>query len=72
MLIKFEGAIMTLDDDGKREYTSRGPICINPELIAGVYDHTILTGIHKIRVMEDLDTILSKYDEAISSLVGRR
>ncbi len=59
-MVRFEGATMTLDDEGNREYTPRGPIWINCHEIAAFYDHTILTGIHKIRVMESADEIQKK------------
>ncbi len=59
-MVKFVGATMTLDDDGNREYTARGPIWINPAMVAAVYDHTILTGVHQIRVMEELPVIVAR------------
>lgn len=59
-MVKFEGATMTLDDDGNRVYSPRGPIWINPAMVAGVYDHTILVGVHKVRVMEELPVIVAR------------
>lgn len=64
-MVIFEGATMTLDDDGKREYTPRGPIWVNPSAVAAVYDHTILTGVHQIRVMETQEEIVRKLREVV-------
>jgi hypothetical protein len=57
----FEGASTEIDDDGKIiGYVPRGEIVVNVGLINAVYDHTILTGGHKIRVMETLEEIRRK------------
>ena len=54
----FQGAAMEIDDDGRiTQYTPRGEIVINVGRINAYYDHTILTGGHKIRVMETLEEI---------------
>lgn len=61
MFVTFMGAAGEIDDDGKiLEYTPRGEVVINVGRINAVYDHTILTGGHKIRVMETLDEIRQK------------
>lgn len=59
-LIKFMGATMTEKDNGEREYQQRGPVWINPDMVAGVYDHTILISGNRIRVMQNLNEILAK------------
>ncbi len=59
-LVEFMGATASEDERGNREYKPRGPIWINPDLVAGVYDHTILTSGNMIRVMENVDQILEK------------
>lgn len=57
----FEGAATEIDDDGKIiGYVPRGEIVVNVGLINAFYDHTILTGGHKIRVMETLEEIRRK------------
>ena len=61
MFVTFMGASTEIDDDGKiLEYTPRGEVVINVGRINAIYDHTILTGGHKIRVMETLDEIRQK------------
>ena len=58
---QFMGASTEIDDDGKiLEYTPRGKVLINVARINAIYDHTILTGGHKIRVMETLEEIRRK------------
>ncbi len=58
---QFMGASTEIDDDGKiLEYTPRGEVVINVGRINAIYDHTILTGGHKIRVMETLEEIRRK------------
>ncbi len=59
-LIKFMGAAMSEDENGNRTYTPRGPIWINPDQVAGVYDHTILTCGNRIRVMETACEIVAR------------
>lgn len=59
-MIQFMGADMKMADDGSRIYIPRGPIFILAEKIVGFYDHTVLVGDHKIRVMEDLELIRKK------------
>lgn len=63
MLVRFTGAAVTQRDDGTREYTPREDIYINPELVAGVYSHTIMIPGNKIRVMEDLTEIRRRLRE---------
>ena len=58
-MIKFEGASVREGDTGK-EYTSRGEIWINPDMVSAVYDHTILMHGNRIHVMEELNDILNK------------
>ena len=61
MFVTFMGASTEIDDDGKiLEYTPRGKVLINVARINAIYDHTILTGGHKIRVMETLEEIRDK------------
>ena len=58
IFVSFMGAATDIDDDGKIvEYTPRGKVVINVGRINAIYDHTILTGGHKIRVMETLEEI---------------
>ncbi|MBR3333147.1 MAG: hypothetical protein IKG23_02545 [Clostridia bacterium] len=56
--IEFRGATKNGD-----QYTDRGPIWINPALIAGFYDHTILVEGNQIRVMETAEEIYCKLKE---------
>ena len=61
MLAAFQGAATEIDDDGRIiGYIPRGEIIVNVALINAAYDHTILTGGHKIRVMETLEEIRHK------------
>ena len=60
----FHGAATDIDDDGVIDYSPRGEIMINVAQICAFYDHTIMTDGHKIRVMEDLETIKKR-------LIGR-
>ena len=61
----FQGALTNIDDEGKIiEYVPRGEVVINIAQICAFYDHTIITNGHKIRVMEDLETIKKR-------LIGR-
>lgn len=61
MFVTFMGAATEIDDDGKiLQYTPRGEVVINVGRINAVYDHTILTDGHKIRVMETLEEIQRK------------
>ena len=55
--VRFTGARCTYNDDGEREFTPREAIWINPRMIAGFYEHTILINGQKIRVMESIDQI---------------
>ena len=54
-LIELHGA--NKRDDGT--YTDRGPIWINVDKIAAIYDHTILIAGNQIRVMETAEEVLS-------------
>ena len=58
-MVRFSGARETWTD-GKQEFVERGPILINPNLVAGAYDNTILIAGNQIRVMEKLDEIEKK------------
>lgn len=61
MFVTIMGAAIEIDDDGKIvEYTPRGEVVINVGRINAIYDHTILTAGHKIRVMETLEEIREK------------
>ncbi len=61
IFVSFMGAAIDIDDDGKIvDYVPRGEVVINVARINAVYDHTILTGGHKIRVMETLEEIREK------------
>ena len=61
VFVTFMGASIDIDDDGRiTEYKPRGEIEINVGRINAFYDHTILTGGHKIRVMETREEILKK------------
>jgi hypothetical protein len=61
LFVTLMGASTEIDDDGKIiGYVPRGEIVVNVGLINAVYDHTILTGGHKIRVMETLEEIRRK------------
>ena len=60
VFVEFRGAIKDGDD-----YTDRGSIWINPALVAGFYDHTILIEGNKIRVMETADGIRERLERAV-------
>ena len=57
----FTGATYTLEDEEKI-YHPGASVAINPDLVEGYYDHTILLGGHKIRVMETMDEIGAKLE----------
>lgn len=61
VFVEFRGAIKDGDD-----YTDRGSIWINPALVAGFYDHTILIEGNKIRVMETTDEIIERFRTELS------
>ena len=61
--VEFMGANFT-EQDGEREYHPTSQVSINLDLINGFYDHAILTGGMKIRVMEDYEAIRKKIREA--------
>jgi len=63
VFIELEGALCEKEDD-RLVYTPRGAIAINPERIAGYYDHTIMIDGYKIRVMESYAQIALKIAEA--------
>lgn len=57
-MIRFQGAqIVNIKENGEREYRAQGPIWLRVEAIVGYYDHTVLVGGHKIRVMETAEQI---------------
>ena len=59
--VNFTGATTEIDDDGRIiGYVPRGDIVVNIALVNAAYDHTILTGGHKVRVMETLEEIRRK------------
>lgn len=59
--VNFTGATTEIDDDGRIiGYVPRGDIVVNVALVNAAYDHTILTGGHKVRVMETLEEIRRK------------
>ena len=59
--VPFVGATTEIDDDGRIiGYVPRGDIVVNIALVNAAYDHTILTGGHKVRVMETLEEIRRK------------
>ena len=60
--VTFQGAAVTFADDANElpVYKPRGEITLNPERIDAVYDHTIIIGGHKIRVMENYEEIKRK------------
>ena len=58
--IKFRGATMTIDDDGRVDYTPRDDVVINAAQICAFYDHTIIVMGHKIRVMETFEDIKAR------------
>jgi hypothetical protein len=59
----FTGATTEIDDDGRIiGYVPRGDIVVNIALVNAAYDHTILTGGHKVRVMETLEEIRRKLE----------
>ena len=60
MLIEFRGAKVEMNDEGEKEYEDRGPIWINPNALAGFYEHTLLVNGHKVRVMEEIPEIQEK------------
>lgn len=67
MFVTLMGASTEIDDDGKIvDYVPRGEVVINVGRINAIYDHTILTGGHKIRVMETLEEIQRKIRGEVS------
>ena len=61
VFISFMGATTDIDDDGRiTEYVPRGEVVVNAARISAVYDHTIMTDGHKIRVIETLEEIKRK------------
>ena len=67
MFVTLMGAATDIDDDGKIvDYVPRGEVVINVGRIDAYYNHTILTGGHKIRVMETLDEIRRKIRGEVS------
>lgn len=60
MFVKFRGATMVVDDDGRVEYTPRDDVVINVSQICAFYDHTIIVMGHKIRVMETFEDIKAR------------
>ena len=59
--IRFSGAYM-YEEEGKKEFSEKGPINIVPSHIVAYYDHVILTHTNKIRVMETYDEIKAKLE----------
>lgn len=60
MYLRFTGAsckAADADHDGLIQYVPRGDIYINPDLILGFYDNTILVAGNKVRVMETTEQI---------------
>jgi len=58
MFIQLNGAKLIIDDDGNPTYEPRGPVIVNRDRIAAVYDHVVLIDGQKITVMEDIDTLI--------------
>lgn len=58
--VRFMGASYTTDGDETKIYHPIGEVYVNPSLVSGFYDHTILISGCKIRVMEDLNEITEK------------
>jgi hypothetical protein len=58
MFIQLNGAKLIIDDEGNPTYETRGPVIVNKDRIAAVYDHVVLTDGQKITVMEDIDTLI--------------
>lgn len=58
MFIKLTGAKLVIDDDGNPTYENRGPVVVNKDRIAAVYDHVVLIDGQKITVMEDIYTLI--------------
>ena len=57
MFIQLNGAKLIIDDDGNPTYEPRGPVIVNEDRIAAVYDHAVLIDGQKITVMEDIETL---------------
>ena len=62
--IKFTGAHMETEDNGRVTYSPWDVIVVNMEQICAVYDHTIVIMGHKIRVMESLEEIMERIGAA--------
>ena len=57
VLVELHGAVKRDDDS----YIDRGPVYINKDMIAAVYDHTVLlTDGCKIRIMETAEEGVNK------------
>lgn len=63
MYFTFRGASIGQDEDGERVYKEIGAVTIAKDALSGFYDHTLLVGDHKIRVVETYDEILKKVSE---------
>ena len=56
-MIELHGA--TYDDSsGERIYKELGRVWVNPERVCFVYDHTVVIGAQKLRVMESGEEII--------------
>ena len=58
--VQFVGAYWTMHDENEKVWEPLNIVYINPDQVAGFYDHTILTGNNKIHVMENLEEIETK------------
>lgn len=57
--LEFTGAMYTMMEEGQ-EWMARGPVQIRRDAVTGFYDHMILLGDHKVKVMEDYREICKR------------
>jgi len=68
--VKFTGAHMETEDNGRVTYSPWDTIVVNMDQIGAAYDHTIVIMGHKIRVMESLDEIIERIGAALRGALG--
>jgi len=59
VMVEFMGAAYA-EEDGEKVYRALNAVSVNPFNVSAFYDHTILLGGNKIRVMETYDEIKQK------------
>ena len=62
VMVEFMGATYA-EEDGEKVYRALNAVSVNPFNVSAFYDHTILLGGNKIRVMETYDEIKQKTED---------